>query len=254
MVDFRVQDTASEHPKMRAAGPAAIGLWTMAGAYCNRPDVLSDGWVPQHYVMSWPNGRKLAATLVKVGLWREEPRNGLAGWQFHDWLDAQRAAEKIRAERESAKQRMARLRADGSKNVRPNKPRTGNEHSNEVPPRFTDSLSLSQSPSGDLGGEGYPGQRASARGVRPPERCPKHLDHPADGPCRDCGTARRAVSEWDTQQAQRRAAIREAIDNASADPRQRCEHGTDGGLFEHPDTGQSATCALCRNTPAQEAS
>lgn len=255
MVDFRIHDGASEHRKMRAAGPAALGLWAMAGSYCMRPDVLSDGWVPLHYVQSWPSGKRLAGVLVKVGLWSEEVRDGLAGYRFHDWLDIQRSAAGVQSERESARARMARLRAEGSKDVRANKPRTQSEGSSEVPPMFNDSLSLSLSlsPRGQVGG-GVPDSTAGATSPRPPERCSKHRTAPTSEPCRDCGDARRAAATWDTADAERATHIRRDIDAAIADPRQRCEHGADGGKFTHPITGQSATCAHCRHTQAREAS
>lgn len=99
MPDFRVADTAAEHPKMRAAGLPAFGLWTAAGAWCMNPAHLTDGWVPAYYVASWPAGKRLAATLVNVGLWRPEKRDGMVGWQFHDWTDIQRSAEQIALEK-----------------------------------------------------------------------------------------------------------------------------------------------------------
>lgn len=99
MPDFRIADTAAEHAKMRAAGPAAVGLWAMAGAYAMNPAHLTDGWVPAYWVISWPSGKKLASTLVKVGLWREEARDGMQGWLFHDWTDIQRSADEIAAEK-----------------------------------------------------------------------------------------------------------------------------------------------------------
>lgn len=121
MPDFRVADTAPEHPKMRAAGPAAIGLWAMAGAYSMNPSHLTDGWVPEHWVKTWPSGLKLATTLVKVGLWSRADRDGIAGYRFHDWMDTQRSASSIEDDKRKARDRMARAR---SKNVRPNKVRT----------------------------------------------------------------------------------------------------------------------------------
>jgi hypothetical protein len=117
--DFRVADTAPEHPKLRAAGLAAAGLWSLAGAYAMNPAHMTDGWVPLHWVQTWPSGKKHAAKLVEVGLWREETRNGLAGYRFHDWSDSQRSSSKVEDDRRKARERMKRLREG---DVRANKP------------------------------------------------------------------------------------------------------------------------------------
>jgi hypothetical protein len=97
MPDFRVADTAPEHPKLRAAGLAAAGLWAAGGAYAMRE--LTDGWVPDYWIRSWPGGAAAARKLVAVGLWAAENRQGLPGYRFHDWTDYQRTAEQLAAER-----------------------------------------------------------------------------------------------------------------------------------------------------------
>lgn len=194
---------------MRAAGLSALGLWSMAGAYSMRGDVLSDGWVPQHFVDTWPGGKRAASALVKVGLWSPEERDGLPGYRFHDFLDFQRAAQKIQAERRSARDRMAALRAvtkpstrEGrSRNVQPNKPRTHDERSGEVPPKFGDSLSLS--PRGTSRGERPVSNRA--REQRPPDRCDQHQADEHPPPCGACADARRTAETWDRE---RRATTR----------------------------------------------
>lgn len=302
MPDFRIDDTAPEHRKLRAAGLAAVGLWSMAGAYCMRPDVLSDGWVPMHFVTSWPAGKRHASTLVKVQLWIPEKRDGIDGYQFHDWLGYQRSRSKVEEEREAARERMARNR---SKEVRTNTERTfvgtstkgatellqsrtssntrekvqdGHAESpvdnsgapassssddqmfartpGELSEKFNDSLSLSlsQSPMGDLGGEGYVGQRASSRNPnpqRPFDHCDKHPGGTSE-PCGACADARRTAQAWDTRAEQRKAAVAAELEAARADPLFRCEHGTDGGRHLHPVTGWPL-CALCRAAAQQEA-
>lgn len=129
MPDFRIDEKAPEHPKLRAAGLAAAGLWAMAGAHSMKEG--TDGWVPAYWVGTWPSGKRYANTLVKVGLWTVEARNGIPGYRFHDFLDYQRSAKRIEEEREKARQRMSALRAGqsqqdaGSGDVRPNTRRTG---------------------------------------------------------------------------------------------------------------------------------
>lgn len=109
MVDFRVTDNIPEESAHRAAGLAANGLYMVAGAYCMRE--LTDGWVPLHYVTSWPQGKRAAGVLVERGLWREEARDGLPGYRFTDW-SAQRSAESVRQARAKAATRMANKRAE----------------------------------------------------------------------------------------------------------------------------------------------
>jgi hypothetical protein len=57
------------HPKMRAAGLEAMGLWLMGGTYA--ADVLTDGHVPDWIVQSWPGGHELAQRLIDAGLWEQ---------------------------------------------------------------------------------------------------------------------------------------------------------------------------------------
>lgn len=103
MPDFRIADTAPEHRKLRSAGLAAAGLWALAGAYAMRE--LTDGWVPDYWVQTWPNGKKSGAALVAAGLWKIEERGGLPGYRFHDWLDYQRSEQQFASERYANKLR-----------------------------------------------------------------------------------------------------------------------------------------------------
>jgi hypothetical protein len=248
MPDFRVPDTAAESDQLRAAGIAAAGLWSMAGSWCMNPAHLTDGWVPLHYVMSWPSGKKLAAKLVEVGLWTPEKRNGVTGWQYANWLDEQRSAASIQDDKAKARERMKRVR---SGDVRPNKQRTSDRTSATRAANVHDSLTLTLTQ--EQGGESVePVTTALPASERPSPRCSKHEHDEHPPPCGACGQARRAAEAYDANADTRRALIAEAIDEARRDPRQRCEHGTDGGQLIHPDTGQSATCAFCRRAARKE--
>jgi hypothetical protein len=220
MPDFRVADTAPEHRKLRAAGLAAAGLWALAGGYAMRE--LTDGWVPDYWVQTWPAGRRHAATLIKVGLWRREKRDGIDGYVFHDWFDIQRSAAQIAGERERSRERAAKSRRSHSARA-PNVRRTDSarhgERAADVRSKSHDSLSLSLPPGGHLGGESSGRQREALRdgpptqpltcengtaelsttavGQRPPQRCERHRDRPADGPCRACGEAAAAAQKFD---------------------------------------------------------
>lgn len=105
---FKVDDTLHSHPKARRAGVAAMGLWSLAGAYsCAYKE---DGFVPEWFATSWPNGKTLASKLVCAELWDAGEKNGVAGWWFHDWEDYQLTAEEIERDRELARKRQQRLR------------------------------------------------------------------------------------------------------------------------------------------------
>jgi hypothetical protein len=78
---------------------------------------LTDGFVEEWFVQSWgPNAEACAQRLVDQGLWLEVA----GGWQFHDWDEFQPTREKVEAEREAAAERMRRVRANRTANVRPN--------------------------------------------------------------------------------------------------------------------------------------
>jgi len=151
--DFRIDDTAPEHAKLRAAGPAAVGIWAMAGAYAMRE--LTDGWVPAYWVNTWPQGRKYAARLCRVTLWTPETRGGIDGYRFHDWLGYQRSASQIEKEREQARDRMRRNR---STELRPKSRRTVSRTSPERSGNVHDSLPLSQGEG--LSSPSHPGEPA----------------------------------------------------------------------------------------------
>ena len=67
MVYFYVDDGLNGNSKARAAGPAAMGLWVMAGSYSGQQ--LTEGLVPDWWIKTFSAGMKLAARLVEVGLW-----------------------------------------------------------------------------------------------------------------------------------------------------------------------------------------
>lgn len=210
MPDFRVADTAPEHRKLRAAGLAAAGLWAMAGGYAMRE--LTDGWVPEYWVTTWPSGKRHAATLVKVGLWRHEDRDGIPGYRFHDWFTIQRPADKIRDDRHRARERAAKSYANRAPNVQRRK--------NESAPNLHDSLSLALTPKG-LSGEGTSGKQRAQDHERPPQttltsennRCAVHAALGPDQAVPNCGTCADL----------RRSAERHAADQAAAERDARAE-------------------------------
>lgn len=105
---FKVDDTLHSHPKARRAGPAAMGLWALAGAYSSAYKL--DGFVPDDYVRTWPSGRRLASLLVCAEMWDAGEKDGDPGWWFHDWDDYQETSEQIERVRELARERQRRRR------------------------------------------------------------------------------------------------------------------------------------------------
>jgi hypothetical protein len=104
MTWFKVDDTLGSHPKARAAGLAAMGLWVVAGAWSSQH--LTEGFVPDWYVNSWPSGQKRAANLVQSGLWIEED----SGFRFHQWDERNPSKEQVESERAAARERQRRHR------------------------------------------------------------------------------------------------------------------------------------------------
>lgn len=131
---FKVDDKMHDHRKVRAAGVAAIGLWTLAGSWSM--DNLHDGFVPESVCARWDRSyRKLADRLVKVGLWVPDFQDDEDGWSFHDWADRQPSRASIVQERSAAaeRQRKAREAAKSQRESRRDKPVTHDE----VPPIVT---------------------------------------------------------------------------------------------------------------------
>jgi hypothetical protein len=123
VVWFKVDDRFHSHPKAIAAGPEAIGLWTIAGSWS--VDHLTDGFISRETLPKLlPNRNRtwLANRLVAAGLWEKV---GDAGWQFHDWGDdgRQKTSQQVRAERAAGRERQARWR-EGERNAVSNAPVT----------------------------------------------------------------------------------------------------------------------------------
>ncbi|MEU6661217.1 mucin-2 [Streptomyces sp. NPDC046821] len=124
---FKVDDTAHTHPKLRGAGTAAIGLWTLGGSYAAQ--YLTDGMVHAHFVKTTATAPQLAR-LVKAGLWHPAghgcarcPQPDSGDYVIHDYLVYNPSREKVTTERERAAEKKRKQRS-GSES-RPN--RGGNE-------------------------------------------------------------------------------------------------------------------------------
>ena len=78
---FKVDDGIHDHPKTEHLSLAAVGLWTLAGAYCSRH--LTDGAISANRVGKLGGDDDLVRELLDAGLWRVEGRSYI----FHDWHD-----------------------------------------------------------------------------------------------------------------------------------------------------------------------
>jgi len=108
---FKVDDGLHSHKKAVRAGIPAMGLWVMAGSWC--ADNLSDGWLPDYIAMRLDREyEQNAKTLVQVGLWVEEVRDGEEGWRFHEWNEPGRqpTKEQVLADRAANADRQKRAR------------------------------------------------------------------------------------------------------------------------------------------------
>jgi hypothetical protein len=110
MTWVRLDDQFPDHTKVIAAGPAAAWLYVTALCYCNR--MLTDGFVPGNQVPRLvPNASKLVDRLLTAGLWRKASRDGVDGYEVHDFLKYQPTREEVLEERRKNADRQERFRA-----------------------------------------------------------------------------------------------------------------------------------------------
>lgn len=102
---FRLDDQFPAHPKVMRAGPEAAWLYVCGGCYC--AEYLTDGIIPAEVVpnLSTLRGhRRLAGTLVDIGLWRVTVDGD---YEMHDYLDYNPTREKVLGDRERSRERRA---------------------------------------------------------------------------------------------------------------------------------------------------
>ena len=127
MAWVKIDDQFTDHPKVVAAGPLAGWLYVCGLTYCSR--YLTDGFIPEAQIRRMAdikNPAACASRLVDAGLWIRVD----GGYHVHDYLEYQPSAEKVRADRSAAQERMKRVR---SQDVRPNKERTSHSPSRPTP-------------------------------------------------------------------------------------------------------------------------
>jgi hypothetical protein len=231
---FKVDDTFHSHPKVLAASPAALGLWVVAGSWSGAN--LSDGFIPDHVLPRLlPDSATLAQQLVAAGLWKR----GRGGYRFHDWNDFNPDSKSVLSEREAARERMRTVRAKRKQAATSGQRTETSDQRGHFEQSLNEGREIDEEASSGHGtpgqdGNGSPEQNANVRELfgnpdptrpdpflggalsgspttahtqpsgAPDPRCPKHLEHPTDGPCGACGDARRARTRWDMADSERR--------------------------------------------------
>lgn len=109
MTWFKIDDRMPDNAKVRKAGTAAMGLWSLAGAWS--AGNLTDGFVPKEIAKRWDSGGKLAKKLVTSGLWSAAELDDEPGYQFHQWDEWQPSKSDVLARRRAAADRVAKHRA-----------------------------------------------------------------------------------------------------------------------------------------------
>jgi hypothetical protein len=93
---FRVDDGFPQHPKAMECSNAAIGLWTLTGAWCSSQTPRT-GFVSHGVAKRYADDLTLTDELVRAGLW--EVVDG--GWQIHNF-EAYGPPEDLAAKRAAA--------------------------------------------------------------------------------------------------------------------------------------------------------
>ncbi len=107
MTWFKVDDNLAFHPKVLAAGNAAMGLWVRAGSWSAQQ--LTDGRIPDSILLSLGTVKQ-AESLARVGLWTRAE----GAWQFHGWSDVGRQPTRatVEAERAASAERQRKHREE----------------------------------------------------------------------------------------------------------------------------------------------
>jgi len=167
---FRLDDSFHSHPKVIAAGNAAIGLYVRCGSYA--AEHLTDGFIRQDVALLYGSA-ELAETLVRAKLWRRVR----GGWQMPDYLDYNPSAGQVKQDRKNAAERQRRRR-DALMSRRDSHSDSRVSHTTPTRP-----VSTSPQPPASGGHDGsHPNCRAcgtNPRGIPPPEPPTAAALHPS---------------------------------------------------------------------------
>ncbi len=111
----KIDDHASEHPKLLAAGLEAMGLWVCGLMFANRQKardgLILESQLPLLYPVDSAKRDEICSRLVSVGLWRKV-KGGYRIHQFNEW---NKTKEQLDAEREGSRERTRIHRENKSK-------------------------------------------------------------------------------------------------------------------------------------------
>jgi len=100
---FRLDDNFHGHPKVRAAGNAATGLWVRCATYSAH--YLTDGHIDTAIAHSYGTDRQINQ-LTTTRLWIPDD----TGYLIPDYLDYNPSEKQVQNEREKARKRRAESR------------------------------------------------------------------------------------------------------------------------------------------------
>ena len=107
MAWYKVDDRLPTSRKLmripRRDRPAAIGIWTLAGAWSMHE--MTDGFVPAYAIEEWGGDETHADALVTAGMWERDERDGDSGYQFVNWDEYQPTKADVEARRERDRER-----------------------------------------------------------------------------------------------------------------------------------------------------
>lgn len=103
MTWFKVDDTLAMHPKILAAGNAAVGLWVRLGSYSSAQNL--DGFVPEIIAKSCGTKSEIRALLEAKMLVVSD-----GGYTLHDFLKYNPSREKVLADRDASAERKRKSR------------------------------------------------------------------------------------------------------------------------------------------------
>jgi hypothetical protein len=103
---FKVETAMPSHRKTRLiprepvtapARTAAMGVWLFAGAWTAKEE--TDGFAPAEEFERWDPEGTLVPLLIEAGYLDDAVVGGEVGYMLHDWLDWQKSAEQLHADR-----------------------------------------------------------------------------------------------------------------------------------------------------------
>lgn len=130
---FKVDDKIHSHQKVkripRRMRLAAIGLWTLTGAWAADHD--TDGNVPAHMIDDFDGTDEVIDALVEAGMWDRTD----AGIVFHDWATFQPTKESKERDRSQTAERVRKYRQRTRNDSE--KPTTSEKGNGVTPPAVT---------------------------------------------------------------------------------------------------------------------